>query len=126
MNGGPGGQSEDPRDPVSRTNAVNPDLSGFRKAGGKLIQHHGWADEAMVPGYTAHYCMQVTDLQGGPNPVAKTQKFYRLFMVSGMDHCAGGSAPVNFGALSQPPATPVTTFSKRSTAGLNRARLPTG
>lgn len=100
-------QSENSRDPVSRTNAVDPDLSNFRKAGGKLIQYHGWADEAMVPGYTAHYYMQVIDLQGGADPIAKTQKFYRLFMVPGMGHCAGGSVPVNFGALSQPPATPV-------------------
>ena len=94
-------QSEEPANALSRSNAINPDVSGFRRRGGKLIQYHGWADEAMVPGYTSRYYREVVELQPGPRRLDKTQAFYRLFMVPGMGHCAGGSAPVNFGGLAQ-------------------------
>jgi feruloyl esterase len=101
-------KSEDPKLAVSRSNATNTDLSAFRKHGGKLIQYHGWADQAMAPGYAPHYYIEVVDQQrGGGDRLAKTQAFYRLFMAPGMGHCGGGFGPVNFGGLAQQPSSPV-------------------
>ncbi len=100
-------QSEDPASPLSRSNAISPDLSGFERRGGKLIQYHGWSDEAMVPGFTARYYIEVVDLQPGSDKIGRTRSFYRLFMVPGMGHCIGGTAPVNFGGLAQQPSSPI-------------------
>ena len=33
----------------AQANATNPDLSGFRKRGGKLIMTYGWADPSCNP-----------------------------------------------------------------------------
>jgi feruloyl esterase len=69
--------------------AANPDLSAFKKHGGKLIQYHGWNDPAIAPEYSLAYRDQVA---------AKTRgidEFYRLYMVPGMLHCRGGDAPTN-------------------------------
>lgn len=85
--------------PGARIDSVNPDLSAFRKRGGKLIQYHGWADQSMSPGYNTRYYMEVVDLQPGPDRLARTQDFYRLFMAPGMAHCYGGGGPTNFGGL---------------------------
>lgn len=100
-------RSEDPKSALSRSNAVDPNLSGFRRRGGKMIQYHGWSDEAMVPGFAPRYYMEVVDMQPGEDRLGRTQSFYRLFMVPGMGHCAGGSAPVNFGGLAQAPSPTV-------------------
>ena len=89
--------------PSMRINSVDPDISAFRKRGGKLIQYHGWSDPTMSAGYATHYYMEVVDLQPGPDRLASTQKFYRLFMAPGMSHCYGGAGPTNFGALNHEP-----------------------
>lgn len=65
----------------------NPDLRPFRDDGGKLILVHGWADFSVMPPPTVDYYQTVTRTMGGPEP---TRKFARLFMIPGMDHCAGG------------------------------------
>src|SRR6202789_1028049 len=67
--------------------ADNPDLSVFKARGGKLIQYHGWNDPGIAPGYSLEYRERL---------VAKTgdlRGFYRLYLVPGMLHCAGGDAP---------------------------------
>ena len=90
-------------------NATNPDLSAFEKSGGKLIQYHGWADATAAPEWTVHYYNEVVRAMAGstdPDAVAKTQDFYRLFMMPGVGHCGGGDAPNTIGGL-QNPASPV-------------------
>ena len=65
----------------------NPDLRPFRDNGGKLILVHGWADHSVMPPPTVDYYQTVERTMGGAAP---TRKFARLFMIPGMDHCAGG------------------------------------
>jgi feruloyl esterase len=65
--------------------AKNPDLSKFNKRGGKLLMTYGWADPILQPLAGVHYYEQASAKNG---PV--TQDFFRLFMVPGMSHCAGG------------------------------------
>jgi hypothetical protein len=67
----------------------NPDLSAFKAHGGKLIQYHGWNDPGIPPGYSLEYRERLTAKTGG------VDEFYRLYMVPGMLHCAGGDAPTN-------------------------------
>lgn len=81
--------------------STNPDLRSFRAQGGKLIQYHGWADAAISPYGSIDYYNDVLsffskypDPRGGGRPVSD---FYRLFMVPGMGHCAGGIGPNSFG-----------------------------
>jgi feruloyl esterase len=89
---------------ASRPNSTSPDLSAFRKRGGKLIQYHGWNDLAMAPGFNPQYYGEVVDLQPGADKLASTQEFYRLFMAPGMGHCRGGEGPINFGGLDHRPS----------------------
>jgi feruloyl esterase len=70
-----------------RANAMNPDLSAFRRAGGKLILWHGWADQAIPPTGTLDYYSRLVDRSGG---LRETQRFARLFMVPSVFHCSGG------------------------------------
>lgn len=75
-------------------NANNPDLSGFKKAGGKLMMYTGTAD-ALVPYQDAiNYYERVVQLQGS---VKRTQGFYRYFLIPGMGHCGGGPGVNDFG-----------------------------
>lgn len=83
---------------ASILNSTNPDLSGFRDRGGKLIQYHGWADAVIPPGYSPEYYRDVVRHMGG---LQKTQSFYRLFMVPGMSHCGSGPGPNSFGGIVQ-------------------------
>ena len=65
----------------------NPDLRPFRDNGGKLILVHGLSDFSVMPPPTIDYYETMTKTMGGP---AATRPFARLFLVPGMDHCAGG------------------------------------
>ena len=60
----------------------------------KVIQYHGWVDQALSPGESINYYERVVASMGG---VAETQAFYRLFMAPGMAHCGGGPGPNKFG-----------------------------
>ena len=95
--------SKAPGTPGARIDSINPDIAAFRDRGGKLIQYHGWSDQAMSPGYSVKYYSQVVDKQPGAERLAKTQSFYRLFMAPGMAHCYGGEGPTNFGGLDHDP-----------------------
>ena len=68
-------------------NAYDPDLSAFRKHGGKLIQYHGWADPAIPAKDSIEYYSSVQKTMGD------TSRFYRLFLAPGMLHCGGGPGP---------------------------------
>ena len=83
-------------------NSGSPDLRSFHAHGGKLIQYHGWADAAIAPRDSIAYYEQVRAfLLRYPDPRSTNPKdiksFYRLFMVPGMQHCAGGQGPTSFG-----------------------------
>ena len=87
---------------ASILNAWNPDLRSFRAHGGKLIQYHGWGDAAIAPRDSIAYYEKVRAfLALYPDPRSTNGKgiesFYRLFMVPGMQHCAGGQGPTSFG-----------------------------
>lgn len=73
---------------------TNPDIEAFRARGGKLIAYAGWADPVVSPHDTIAYYEQVAARQGS---MARTRGFFRLFMVPGMGHCAGGTGPTRFG-----------------------------
>ncbi|HWE85636.1 MAG TPA: tannase/feruloyl esterase family alpha/beta hydrolase [Terracidiphilus sp.] len=66
--------------------AVNPDLSAFRSRGGKLILFHGWNDPAIPARSTVEYYNNVV-AKGGKEA---TNGFVRLYMLPGVQHCAGG------------------------------------
>ncbi len=69
-------------------NAVNPDLSAFRKRGGKLLMTYGWADAILMPLMGVNYYERALAANG-----PRTPDFFRLFMVPGMAHCGGGVGP---------------------------------
>jgi len=71
-------------------NQVSPDLSAFRKHGGKLLQYHGWNDPAVSPLNSIDYFESVQAKMGD------TSSFYRLFMIPGMEHCVGGPGASSF------------------------------
>lgn len=74
-------------------NQVNSNLKEFKKHGGKLLQYHGWNDAAISPLNSIDYFESVQKKMGD------TGEFYRLFMVPGMEHCAGGPGPNDFDAM---------------------------
>jgi len=69
---------------------TNPDLRKFRDAGGKLMIVEGGADAAVFPWAGIDYYETVEKTMGGR---VATQKFARLFVVPGMNHCTGGDGP---------------------------------
>ncbi|KAJ5983012.1 tannase and feruloyl esterase [Penicillium waksmanii] len=73
----------------------DPDLSNFKRAGGKMISWHGLADEVIPPNGTTEYYENV--LKGDPN----AHRFYRSFEAPGVGHCYGGLGPIPNGAMSQ-------------------------
>ncbi len=75
-------------------NATDPDLSAFHARGGKLILWHGWSDPAIAPERTIQYFKAIEAKMGAK----KTSEFARLYMVPGLQHCAGGPGPNLFGA----------------------------
>lgn len=71
-----------------QADAKNPDLSSFRKRGGKLLMTYGWADAILQPMMGVNYYEQAL-AKNGP----ETPSFFRLFMIPGMSHCSGGIGP---------------------------------
>ncbi len=69
---------------------TDPDMSKFRKLGGKLIVYHGWADATVSPLTSVDFYSEVTQKEGG---LDKVKDWYRLYMLPGMSHCRGGDVP---------------------------------
>jgi feruloyl esterase len=69
-------------------NATDPDLGPFRKRGGKILMYFGWADPALNPLMGVGYYERVREAMG-----PHTSGFFRLFMMPGVFHCAGGVGP---------------------------------
>lgn len=75
----------------------NPDLSAFRKDGGKILIWHGLADQLIFPQGTINYYQRMQLQMGG---AAATDSFARLFLAPGAQHCASAAGPA--------PADPLT------------------
>ncbi|RDW77431.1 carboxylic ester hydrolase-8 [Coleophoma cylindrospora] len=75
--------------------AANPDLSGFRAAGGKMISWQGLADEAIPPNGAVAYFQQVQDLD------SDAQSFVRFYQAPGVGHCQTTVGPNPNGAFDQ-------------------------
>jgi feruloyl esterase len=79
------------KDVVAKYGAIidseSPDLSAFRKHGGKLIQYQGWNDQNIPSTSSIIYYQNVQHQMGN------TADFYRLYMIPGMMHCTGGIGP---------------------------------
>jgi hypothetical protein len=73
----------------------NPNLTAFKKHGGKLIQYHGWNDPAIPPRSSVVYYEDVRKTMGD------TSDFYRMYLIPGMLHCAGGVGPSNVDWVAQ-------------------------
>jgi len=86
-------------------NNSSPDLRAFRRAGGKLILWHGWADPLISPLHTIEYYQKVAAFFARPAresesaEVAGIENFARLFLAPGVNHCGGGPGPDQFDAL---------------------------
>jgi len=71
-------------------------LAEFRKRGGKLLIFHGTADPIFSALESIDYYQRLTRNNGGPE---MTSTWARLFLVPGMNHCAGGPATDSFDGL---------------------------
>jgi feruloyl esterase len=69
---------------LQSSNTDDPDLSAFRKHGGKLLMSHGWTDATISARGTVAY----TDAVYKHDAAARND--VRLFLVPGMGHCGGG------------------------------------
>jgi hypothetical protein len=68
-------------------NSDNPDLSGFARRRGKLLIWHGWSDAALNALETIGYYDAVLKRDAAMRDTA------RLFLLPGVQHCAGGAGP---------------------------------
>jgi len=73
--------------------AINPDLKAFLAHGGKLVLYHGWNDPAISAINSIDYYENVVAAVG----TESAEKFLRLYMVPGMQHCGGGPGASSFG-----------------------------
>jgi len=80
-------------------NSADPNMKAFQSRGGKLILYHGWSDAAISPLNSINYYESVQATMGKQ----QADTFVRLYMVPGMQHCAGGPGPDDFGQLGIPP-----------------------
>ena len=60
-----------------------------------MIIYHGWSDAAIPPAATTEYYRSVAAKMGQKT----VDGFVRLYMVPGMQHCAGGPGADSFGVL---------------------------
>jgi hypothetical protein len=81
-------------------NATDVNLKAFKDHGGKLLLYHGWSDTAIAPVNAVNYYQAVVGKMGQK----QVDEFMQLYMVPGMQHCAGGPGPNSFGT--NPSATP--------------------
>ncbi|QFU88504.1 tannase/feruloyl esterase family alpha/beta hydrolase [Amycolatopsis sp. YIM 10] len=69
---------------------ADPDLSDFRRSGGKLLSWVGADDQLIPPDGVVRYREAVERKLGGAHRV---DEFYRLFFAPGVEHCFGGVGP---------------------------------
>jgi feruloyl esterase len=73
---------------------ANPDLTGFRDHGSKVIILHGMADPTIPMYGTVHFYKKLLERMGGEMEVAK---FARLFLAPGVEHNLQGPGPAPTG-----------------------------
>jgi feruloyl esterase len=93
-------------------NTDQADLTAARDRGAKILSFHGLGDQLITPRGSVNYFTRVSSGMGG---IVETNKFYRLFLVPGLGHCAGvgsvsGSAGPTADANSVPLPTSAQTF----------------
>jgi len=79
-------------------NATDPNLKLFTSRGGKLILYHGWNDAGISALNSVNYYNNVVKALGEQAAWASI----RLYMEPGVQHCAGGVGPDNFGQFGDP------------------------
>lgn len=67
--------------------ATTVDLHAFKARGGKILMWHGWADTSIPAGSSIDYYLRAVNEFGGRSA---TDSFFRLFLLPGVHHCAGG------------------------------------
>ena len=107
-------------DPGDVLGTSSTDLKAFFDRGGKLLLYHGWSDAQVTPLNTIEYFNKVVS-RFGRGIVGRS---IQLYMVPGMDHCAGGNGTDRFDkvqALEQWVATgkaPTAIEAEHATAGI--------
>lgn len=83
-------EKEEPRLAEIRSilDATDPDLSAFRKHGGKLLMYYGWADQALNAQMGIDYYEAAMKANG-----AGAKDFFRFFLMPGVFHCGSGVGP---------------------------------
>ncbi len=69
---------------AAQIDAVDPDMSAFKKRGGKIIMGIGWSDWCCNAVSLKDYYDAAVQKTGG---LAQTQDFARLFLLPGVGHC---------------------------------------
>lgn len=87
---------------ASITNANDANLAEFRKLGHKLLYYHGAADPLVPAQNGVDYFERVAKVQKG---MERTEQFFRVFLVPGLYHCAGGPGAAGFGGSVASPVT---------------------
>ena len=89
-------------DPGNATADDFTSLGAFRDRRGKLMMYHGWSD-GLIPSQTSTFYWNLTRTFLGNGLEENLNPWYRLYMVPGMQHCAGSvnNAPWYFGGSGQ-------------------------
>jgi len=106
--------------------ADNPDLSGFKARGGKLLSYHGTADQVIPIAGTDRYYEQAARKLGG---FKSLQSFYRYYHIPAFGHCFGVGQVDGLAGVSpkaDPPLPGPTLFFDQLVAWVERGKAPEG
>jgi feruloyl esterase len=91
-------------------NATSTDLSGFSARGGRLMMFMGWQDPVGTPYEAINYYNALVARAPGRTDAerqAAAQRTARLYMIPGMDHCAGGPGATNVSTATRDSVPPI-------------------